>query len=137
MFSTCFPRQVLKMIGAHKDLITRCAPLAKMVVEMLAVKNWTKDPLPDIWLPVQLLLETLCGRILDMSKASAPVPVRTTGWWGTFFCSAEAGVWLFKHGSCRDLQQEGGLNRRKPGFEWDPGSRRREPHVILAADVTH
>ena len=91
MFLTSFPRKVLKMIDAHKTLIRRCPPLAKKVVEMVAVRNFTREPLPDIWLPLQLLLETLYGRILDVSRASSQVPVRTTDWWETFFCSAGSG----------------------------------------------
>ncbi|XP_075580950.1 E3 ubiquitin-protein ligase rnf213-alpha-like [Pelecanus crispus] len=67
-------RDVLKMIGAHKTLIERCAPLAEKVVEMVTVKNFTRDPLPDVWLPLQLLLETFSGRILAMSKASSQIP---------------------------------------------------------------
>ncbi|KAM9602985.1 uncharacterized protein ACIBXB_002521 [Morphnus guianensis] len=58
-------REVLKMIDAHETLIRRCAPLAKKVLEMVAVSNFTRDPLPDISFPLQLLLETLYVRILD------------------------------------------------------------------------
>ncbi|KAM6032909.1 E3 ubiquitin-protein ligase rnf213-alpha-like isoform 2-T2 [Chlamydotis macqueenii] len=67
-------RKVLKMINAHKTLIERCAPLAKKVLEMVALRNFTKYTLPDIWLPLPLLLETLYGHILDMSRASSQVP---------------------------------------------------------------
>ncbi|KAM6107493.1 LOW QUALITY PROTEIN: E3 ubiquitin-protein ligase rnf213-alpha-like, partial [Phoenicopterus ruber ruber] len=67
-------RKVLKMIEAHKTLIGRCAPLAMKVVDMVAMKNFSRDPLPDIWLPLQLLLETLYGRILDVSRASSQIP---------------------------------------------------------------
>lgn len=61
------------MIDAHKTLIRRCAPLAKKVLEMVAVNNFTRDPLPDIFFPLHLLLETMYIRILD-----SQVPVRTT-----------------------------------------------------------
>ncbi|XP_072704248.1 E3 ubiquitin-protein ligase rnf213-alpha-like isoform X2 [Ciconia boyciana] len=67
-------RKVLKMIATHKTLIGRCPLLAKKVVEMVALKNFSSDPLPDIWLPLQILLETLYGRILDISVASSQVP---------------------------------------------------------------
>jgi len=97
------------MIDAHKTLIGRCAPLAKMVVEMVALKNLTRDPLPDIRLPIQLLLNTVHGRILDASRDSCQVHVRTAGRrpssapWGA--------VGLFQRGiecvlgSYRDFQQ--------------------------------
>ncbi|XP_009322556.1 PREDICTED: uncharacterized protein LOC103917173 [Pygoscelis adeliae] len=64
-------RKVLKMIDSHKTLIRRCAPLAKKVVEMVALRNFTRNPLPDIWLPLQLLLDTLYRRILHISTASS------------------------------------------------------------------
>ncbi|XP_042653147.1 E3 ubiquitin-protein ligase rnf213-alpha-like [Tyto alba] len=66
--------KVLKMVGYHKSLIRRCPPLAKKVVEMVALKNFTKDPLPDIWFPLQLLLVTLCERILDVRASSTQGP---------------------------------------------------------------
>ncbi|XP_074663829.1 E3 ubiquitin-protein ligase rnf213-alpha-like isoform X2 [Strix aluco] len=67
-------RKVLKMMGNHKILLGRCAPLANNVVEMVALKNFTKEPLPSIWLPLQLLLETLYGRILDVRTDSSQGP---------------------------------------------------------------
>ncbi|XP_055559911.1 E3 ubiquitin-protein ligase rnf213-alpha-like isoform X6 [Falco cherrug] len=66
-------REVLKMIQAHKTLIGRCDLLAKQVVEMLALKNFSRDPLPDIQLSLQLLLETLNEHIMSAREASLQV----------------------------------------------------------------
>ncbi|XP_026723314.1 uncharacterized protein LOC113490904, partial [Athene cunicularia] len=66
--------KVLKMMDNHKILLGRCAPLAKKVMEMVALKNFTKDPLPSIWLPLQLLLQTLYMRIVDVRTALSPGP---------------------------------------------------------------
>lgn len=76
------------MIDAHKTLIGRCAPLAKKVLEMVAIENFDKDPLPNIQFPVQLLLETLYERILDLSEASFSKS-EDNGW--ETLCSAGSG----------------------------------------------
>ncbi|XP_026723294.1 E3 ubiquitin-protein ligase rnf213-alpha-like [Athene cunicularia] len=70
-------RKVLKMISNHKILLGRCAPLANKVLDMMALKNFTKDPLSGIWLPPQLFLETLYGRLLFLRANSSQGPVRT------------------------------------------------------------
>ncbi|XP_009695289.1 PREDICTED: E3 ubiquitin-protein ligase RNF213-like [Cariama cristata] len=67
-------RKVLKMIDTHKTLIVKCPLLAKKVLEMVAMKNFNKHPLPDIWLPVQLVLEALTGQIQYIIRASFQVP---------------------------------------------------------------
>ncbi|XP_063178349.1 E3 ubiquitin-protein ligase rnf213-alpha-like isoform X3 [Chroicocephalus ridibundus] len=67
-------RKVLRMIDTHKTLIKRCSPLAKKVMEMVAMRNFTRDPLPAIRLPPQLLLQTLYERILDFSADLSQVP---------------------------------------------------------------
>ncbi|KAM9258624.1 E3 ubiquitin-protein ligase rnf213-alpha-like [Morus bassanus] len=66
-------RKVLKMIDTHKTLIRRCAPLAKKVVDMVVLKNFTSGPLHDIQLPLQLILDTLYERILDISRLSSQI----------------------------------------------------------------
>ncbi|XP_062496366.1 E3 ubiquitin-protein ligase RNF213-like isoform X4 [Pezoporus occidentalis] len=55
-------RKVLKMVGAHRTLITSCPLLAKKVFEMLALKNFVEAPLADTW---QVALESLFRRIID------------------------------------------------------------------------
>ncbi|KAM6326806.1 uncharacterized protein FN964_016527 [Alca torda] len=67
-------RKVLRMIDTHKTLIKRCAPLAKKVVEMVAMRNFSRDPLPAVHLPPQLLLQTLCERTVDFSGDWSQVP---------------------------------------------------------------
>ncbi|XP_074786497.1 E3 ubiquitin-protein ligase rnf213-alpha-like [Athene noctua] len=67
-------RKVLKMIGNHKILLGRCVPLANKVLDMMALKNFTKDPLSGIWLPPQLFLETLYGRLLFLKTNSSQGP---------------------------------------------------------------
>lgn len=79
------------MIDAHKTLIGRCAPLVKKVLEMVAIESFSKDPLPEIQLPVQLFLCTLYVRIRDPSRASSHESVRIPDWWETFFFSAGSG----------------------------------------------
>ncbi|XP_009952271.1 PREDICTED: E3 ubiquitin-protein ligase RNF213-like [Leptosomus discolor] len=59
-------RKVLAMIEIHKSLIESCFPLAKTVLEMLALKNFTKDSLLQIKLPPQLLLDTVYQRIVNI-----------------------------------------------------------------------
>lgn len=76
------------MIATHETLIKRCLPLAKKVVEMVALRNFIRDPLPHSWLPLPLFLESLYVRFMDVTKDKIPVPVRTTDWWETLFCSA-------------------------------------------------
>lgn len=124
MFLTGFSRKVLDMIDAHKTLIGRCAPLAKKVLEMVAIENFDKDPLPNIQFPVQLLLETLYERILDLSEASFSKSVRTMGGRP---CALQGvgGEGLLKRGlkcvlgSCSRAE---GLNCRNLGLELDPGT---------------
>ncbi|XP_074936539.1 E3 ubiquitin-protein ligase rnf213-alpha-like, partial [Phalacrocorax aristotelis] len=64
-------RKVLKMIGTHKTLISKCAPLAKKVVNMVILRNFTRDPLADLQLPLQLILDTLHERVLDICRTSS------------------------------------------------------------------
>ncbi|XP_074426105.1 E3 ubiquitin-protein ligase rnf213-alpha-like isoform X2 [Larus michahellis] len=64
-------RKVLAMIEIHKSFIESSFPLAKAVLEMLALKNFTKDPLLQIKLPPHLLLDTVYHRIIGVvSKPS-------------------------------------------------------------------
>ncbi|KAM9300337.1 E3 ubiquitin-protein ligase rnf213-alpha-like [Morus bassanus] len=64
-------RKVLVMVKIHKSFIESCSPLAKRVLEMLALKNFTKDSLLQIKLPPQLLLQAVYQRILEViSKPS-------------------------------------------------------------------
>lgn len=111
------------MIDAHKTLIGQCAPLAKKVLGMVAIKNFDKDPLPNIQFPVQLLLETLYERILDLSEASFSKSVRTMG--GRPCALQGGGGVLLKRGlkcvlgSCSRAE---GLNCRNLGLELDPGT---------------
>ncbi|XP_074996114.1 E3 ubiquitin-protein ligase rnf213-alpha-like isoform X2 [Calonectris borealis] len=59
-------RKVLAMIKIHKSFIESCSPLAKTVLEMLTLKNLTKDSLLQIKLPPQLLLDTVYQRIVKV-----------------------------------------------------------------------
>ncbi|KAM6211439.1 E3 ubiquitin-protein ligase rnf213-alpha-like [Sarcoramphus papa] len=59
-------REVLAMIEVHKSFIESCCPLAKTVLEMLTLKNFTKDSLLQIKLPPQLLLDTVYQRIVKV-----------------------------------------------------------------------
>ncbi|KAM6438942.1 uncharacterized protein O9250_015379 [Rhynochetos jubatus] len=59
-------RKVLKMIEIHKSFIESCAPLAKTVLEILAMKNFTKESLHQIRLPPQLLLDAVYQRIVTV-----------------------------------------------------------------------
>ncbi|XP_074938739.1 E3 ubiquitin-protein ligase rnf213-alpha-like isoform X2 [Phalacrocorax aristotelis] len=64
-------REVLVMIKIHESFIESCSPLAKTVLEMLALKNFTKDSLLRIKLPPQLLLQAVYQRIVEVvSKPS-------------------------------------------------------------------
>ncbi|XP_062457519.1 E3 ubiquitin-protein ligase rnf213-alpha-like [Rhea pennata] len=63
-------REVLSMMSAHKSFISSCAPLAQQVLEMLALKNFSKEPLLALQLPPQLLLETLHHQIIDTITTS-------------------------------------------------------------------
>ncbi|XP_009475166.1 PREDICTED: E3 ubiquitin-protein ligase RNF213-like [Nipponia nippon] len=59
-------RKVLAMIKIHKSFIESCSPLAMTVLEMLALKNFTKASLLQIKLPPQLLLDTVYQRIVNV-----------------------------------------------------------------------
>ncbi|XP_026713188.1 E3 ubiquitin-protein ligase rnf213-alpha-like [Athene cunicularia] len=64
-------RKVLVMIEIQKSFIESCSPLAKTVLEMLALKNFTKKPLLQIKFPPHLLLDTVYQRIVEaVSKPS-------------------------------------------------------------------
>ncbi|XP_032847063.2 E3 ubiquitin-protein ligase rnf213-alpha-like [Tyto alba] len=59
-------RKVLAMVEIHKSFIESCSPLAKMVLEMLALKNFTKDSVLQIKFSPHLLLDTVYLRIVDL-----------------------------------------------------------------------
>ncbi|KAM6093566.1 E3 ubiquitin-protein ligase rnf213-alpha-like [Chlamydotis macqueenii] len=59
-------RTVLTMIEIHKSFIESCTPLAKTVLEMLALKNFTKDSVLQIKLPPQLFLDAVYNRIVNV-----------------------------------------------------------------------
>ncbi|XP_074672203.1 E3 ubiquitin-protein ligase rnf213-alpha-like isoform X1 [Strix aluco] len=64
-------RKVLAMIEIQKSFIESCSPLAKTVLEMLALKNFTKNSLLQIKFPPQLLLDTVHQRVIEVvSKPS-------------------------------------------------------------------
>ncbi|XP_056183966.1 E3 ubiquitin-protein ligase rnf213-alpha-like isoform X3 [Falco biarmicus] len=64
-------RKVMAMIEIHKSFIENCFPLAKTVLEMLALKKFTKDSLLQIKVPPQLFLDTVYQRIVNIvSKPS-------------------------------------------------------------------
>lgn len=71
-----FHRKVLEMIEIQKSLIESCCPLAKMVLEMLALKNFTKHSLLQIKLPPYLLLNTVHERTVDVVCKASQVHVR-------------------------------------------------------------
>ncbi|XP_065501150.1 E3 ubiquitin-protein ligase rnf213-alpha-like [Caloenas nicobarica] len=59
-------RKVLAMIEIQKSFIESCRPLAKTVLEMLALKNFTKSSLLQVKLPPYLLLNTVYQRTVDV-----------------------------------------------------------------------
>lgn len=71
-----FYRKILAMIKIHKSFIESCSPLAKTVLEMLSLKNFTKDSMLQIKLPPQLLLDTVYQRIVNVVGKPSQVHVR-------------------------------------------------------------
>ncbi|PKU43384.1 hypothetical protein llap_6310 [Limosa lapponica baueri] len=59
-------RKVLAMIEIHKSFIESCSPLAKTVLEMLALKNFTKSSLLQIKFPPQLLLDNVHQHVIEV-----------------------------------------------------------------------
>ncbi|EMP27446.1 hypothetical protein UY3_15467 [Chelonia mydas] len=90
--------KVLAMIKAHQTFIGSCAPLAEKVMEMLALKNFCREPVPHIYVPLQLLLSNVYQRItsrlaerreidesasVDVNVALEDIARRTEAWLGT------------------------------------------------------
>ncbi|CAM4686184.1 unnamed protein product [Lepidochelys kempii] len=57
--------KVLEMVKAHQTFIGSCASLAEKVMEMLALKNFCREPVPQIPVPLQLLLNNVYQRITN------------------------------------------------------------------------
>ncbi|XP_057255840.1 uncharacterized protein LOC130594130 [Pezoporus wallicus] len=68
-------KKVLEMIKIHKSFIESCSPLAKTVLEMLALKNFTTESLLQIKLPPVVLLDTVYNRIIKIALEPAQVHV--------------------------------------------------------------
>lgn len=66
------------MIKAHQTFIGSCAPLAEKVMEMLALKNFCSDPVPQIHVPLQLLLSNVYQRITSRLAERREIDVRLT-----------------------------------------------------------
>ncbi|KAM4682179.1 E3 ubiquitin-protein ligase rnf213-alpha-like isoform 3-T3 [Amazona ochrocephala] len=64
-------KKVLEMIKIHKSFIESCSPLAKTVLQMLALKNFTEESLLQIKLPPVLLLNTVYNRIVTITVERA------------------------------------------------------------------
>ncbi|XP_065259536.1 E3 ubiquitin-protein ligase rnf213-alpha-like [Emys orbicularis] len=90
--------KVLAMIDAHQTFIGSCAPLAEKVIEMLALKNFCREPVPHIHVPLQLLLSNVYRRITrhlaeghginsfqesDVNVVLKDIARRTEAWLGT------------------------------------------------------
>ncbi|TFJ98108.1 proline-rich AKT1 substrate 1 [Platysternon megacephalum] len=87
--------KVLEMITAHQIFIGSCAPLAQKVIEMLALRNFCREPVPHIRVPLQLLLSSVYQRITsrlaeghginedDVSVVLKDIARRTEAWLGT------------------------------------------------------
>nr|XP_023969369.2 uncharacterized protein LOC101953596 [Chrysemys picta bellii] len=90
--------KVLAMINAHQTFIGSCAPLAEKVIEMLALKNFCREPVPHIHVPLQLLLNNVYQRITsrlaeghginsfqesDVNVVLKDIARRTKAWLGT------------------------------------------------------
>ncbi|XP_065534709.1 E3 ubiquitin-protein ligase RNF213-like isoform X6 [Lathamus discolor] len=60
-------KKVLEMIKIHKSFIESCSPLAKTVLEMLALKNFTTESLLQIKLPPVVLLDAVYSRIIKIT----------------------------------------------------------------------
>lgn len=73
---TYFDRKVLEMTEIHKTLIESCSPLAKIVLKMMALKNFSKDTLFQSKLPPQLLLATVHQCIVKIASERFKVCVR-------------------------------------------------------------
>ncbi|XP_029898687.1 E3 ubiquitin-protein ligase rnf213-alpha-like isoform X1 [Aquila chrysaetos chrysaetos] len=87
-------RKVLTMIKIHKSFIESCSPLAKTVLEMLSLKNFTKDCMLQIKLPPQLLLDTVYQRIVKV--VCKPSQVHETDLNGVLNNIAERMAFWFK-----------------------------------------
>ncbi|XP_065450526.1 E3 ubiquitin-protein ligase RNF213-like [Chrysemys picta bellii] len=87
--------KVLAMINAHQTFIGSCTPLAEKVIEMLALKNFCREPVPHIHLPLQLLLNNVYQQITnrladgrginegDVNVVLKDIARRTEAWLGT------------------------------------------------------
>ncbi|KAM7163185.1 E3 ubiquitin-protein ligase rnf213-alpha-like isoform 1-T1 [Macrochelys suwanniensis] len=87
--------KVLAMIKAHQTFIGSCAPLAEKVIKMLALKNFCREPVPQIHVPLQLLLSSVYQRITSclaedhginesyVSVVLEDIARRTKAWLGT------------------------------------------------------
>ncbi|XP_074854696.1 E3 ubiquitin-protein ligase rnf213-alpha-like [Carettochelys insculpta] len=91
-------KEVLGMIQAHQTFIGSCAPLAEKVIEMLALGNVCREPVPHMQMPVQLLLSSIYQRITnwlakgyeihshlekDVTLVLKDIARRTQAWLGT------------------------------------------------------
>ncbi|KAH1172131.1 hypothetical protein KIL84_007749, partial [Mauremys mutica] len=86
---------VLAMIKAHQTFIGSCAPLAEKVIEMLALKNFCREHVPQIQVPLQFLLSNIYQRITnhlteghginesDVNVVLVDITRRTDDWLGT------------------------------------------------------
>ncbi|XP_043373130.1 E3 ubiquitin-protein ligase rnf213-alpha-like isoform X4 [Dermochelys coriacea] len=87
--------KVLAMIKDHQIFIGSYAPLAEKVILMLALKNFCREPVPHIHVPLQLLLNNVDQRITnrlaegreinesDVSVVLEDIARRTKAWLGT------------------------------------------------------
>ncbi|XP_030418159.1 E3 ubiquitin-protein ligase RNF213-like isoform X2 [Gopherus evgoodei] len=86
--------KVLAMIKAHQTFIGSCTPLAEKVLEMLTLKNFCREPVPHIHVPLQLLLNNVFQRITirvaeghginesDVNVVLKDIARRTEAWLG-------------------------------------------------------
>ncbi|KAH1172324.1 hypothetical protein KIL84_007942 [Mauremys mutica] len=86
--------KVLAMIKAHQTFIGSCAPLAEKVIEMLALRNFCREPVPHIHVPLQLLLNSVYQQLTsrlaeshgikegDVSLVLEDIARRTRAWLG-------------------------------------------------------
>ncbi|XP_067411298.1 E3 ubiquitin-protein ligase rnf213-alpha-like isoform X2 [Emydura macquarii macquarii] len=56
--------KVMAMIEAHQTFIGCCAPLAEKVIEMIPLRYFCREPIPQIQVPLQLLLSNIYRRII-------------------------------------------------------------------------
>lgn len=64
------------MTEIHETLTESCSPLAKIVLKMVTLKNFTMEPLLQGKLPPQLLLATVHQCIVKISSEPFKVCVR-------------------------------------------------------------